>query len=223
MKKNQDSLKQKVAYAVLDNIKLNPIIGLGSGSTVGYFIEALASIKHKIEGVVAASVQTENQLKPLGIPILDLNTVNELSIYIDSTDEVNSKLQLIKGGGGALTREKIIAAVSQCFICIADESKYVKLLGQRVVPIEVIPIARSYVAREIVKLGGFPIYRENFITDNGNVILDTQDWDFTDPIRLEKLLNNISGTVCNGIFAQRPADKLLLANSNEIKIITRPR
>ena len=219
MKQNQASLKKKAADAALEAIKTGQFIGLGSGSTVNYFIEALTSIKHKIEGVVAASLQTEARLKQQGIPVLDLNTVGKLALYIDGADEVNSQLQLIKGGGGALTREKIIAGASEHFICIADESKYVTLLGQGALPIEVIPMARSYVAREIVKLGGFPIYRENFITDNGNVILDTQSWDFTDPIRLERLLNNIPGIVCNGLFAQRPADKLLLATNDGVKTI----
>lgn len=221
MAQGSEVLKKKVAHAALSCIKTTRIIGLGSGSTVNYFIEELAksSIKSQIEGVVAASVETEKNLKCHGIPILDLNMSGKLTIYIDGADEVNKQLQLIKGGGGALTREKIIAAASECFICIADESKYVQLLGQGMLPVEVIPMARSYVAREIVKLGGFPIYRENFITDNGNVILDTQGWDFTDPIRLERLLNNIPGIVCNGLFAQRPADKLLLATTDEIKII----
>jgi ribose 5-phosphate isomerase A len=221
MKQDQTTLKKKAAHAALEAIKPGQFIGLGSGSTVNYFIEALSAIKHKIEGVVAASLLTEKQLKQQKIPVLDLNLVGKLTLYIDGADEVNSQLQLIKGGGGALTREKIIAAASEQFICIADESKYVALLGQGALPIEVIPMARSYVAREIVKLGGFPIYRENFVTDNGNVILDTQGWDFTDPIRLERLLNNIPGIVCNGLFAQRPANKLLLATNDGVKTIER--
>ncbi len=221
MKQAQITLKKKAAHAALEAIKPGQFIGLGSGSTVNYFIEALSTIKHKIEGVVAASLQTEKLIKLQRIPVLDLNTVGKLTLYIDGADEVNSQLQLIKGGGGALTREKIIAAASERFICIADESKYVALLGQGALPVEVIPMARSYVAREIVKLGGFPIYRENFVTDNGNVILDTQGWDFTDPIRLERLLNNITGVVCNGLFAQRPASKLLLATNEGIKTIER--
>ncbi len=219
MTQNQEILKEKAAQAALDYIKPGYIIGLGSGSTVNYLIAALAPIKHKIEGIVAASIETEKRLKQLGIPILNLNSVGELALYIDGTDEVNSHLQLIKGGGGALTREKIIASASKNFICIADQSKYVDMLGQRSLPIEVIPIARSYVARELVKLGGFPIYREKFITDNGNIILDTQHWDFTDPIKLERLLNNIPGTVCNGLFAQRPANILLIATDQGIKTL----
>ena len=217
MTQNQEFLKEKVAQAALDYIKPGYIIGLGSGSTVNYLIAALAPVKHKIEGVVAASIETEKRLKQLGIPTLNLNSVGELALYIDGADEVNSHLQLIKGAGGALTREKIIAAASKNFICIIDQSKYVDILGQKSLPIEVIPMARSYVARELVKLGGFPIYREKFTTDNGNIILDTQHWDFTDPIKLERLLNNIPGTVCNGLFAQRPANILLIATNDGVK------
>lgn len=215
---NQELLKIKVAQAALDYIKAGSILGIGSGSTINHLITALADIKHKIEGVVAASVETEKRLKQLNIPVLDLNAAGELALYIDGADEVNPQLQLIKGGGGALTREKIIAAASKNFICIIDESKYVGVLGQKSLPVEVIPMGRSYVARELVKLGGFPIYREKFITDNGNVILDTQHWDFTDPIKLERLLNNIPGIVCNGLFAQRPANILLMASKSSIKV-----
>jgi ribose 5-phosphate isomerase A len=215
---NQDLLKRKVAQAALDYIKAGSIIGIGSGSTINYLITALANIKNKIEGVVAATAESEKRLKQLNIPVLDLNSAGELALYIDGADEVNSQLQLIKGGGGALTREKIIAAASKNFICIVDDSKYVSMLGQKSLPIEVIPMGRSYVARELVKLGGFPVYREKFITDNGNIILDTQHWDFTDPIKLERLLNNIPGVVCNGLFAQRPANRLLMATKDGIKI-----
>lgn len=216
---NQELLKSKVAEAALDYINVGSVLGIGSGSTINYFITALANIKHKIEGVVAASIETEKHLKQFNIPILDLNNVGELPLYIDGADEANSQLQLIKGGGGALTREKIIASASKNFICIVDESKHVGMLGQRSLPLEVIPMARSYVARELVKLGGFPIYREKFITDNGNIILDTQHWDFTDPIKLERLLNNIPGVVGNGLFAQRPANTLLIARNGGIKIL----
>ncbi|MGC1854395.1 MAG: ribose-5-phosphate isomerase RpiA [Candidatus Aquirickettsiella sp.] len=215
---NQELLKSKVALAALDYIKAGSILGIGSGSTINYLITALAGIKHKIEGIVAASIETEKRLKQLNIPVLELNTAGELALYIDGADEVNPQLQLIKGGGGALTREKIIAAASKKFICIIDESKYVGVLGQKSLPLEVIPMARSYAARELVKLGGFPIYREKFVTDNGNIILDTQHWDFTDPIKLERLLNNIPGVICNGLFAQRPANILLLANKESIKV-----
>jgi ribose 5-phosphate isomerase A len=217
---NQINLKEKAAIAALEYIKAGSIIGLGSGSTVNCFITALASIKQKIEGVVPASTLTEKHLRQIGIPILELNDVGKLPLYIDGTDEVNANLQLIKGGGGALTREKIIAFASQQFLCLADESKFVGLLGHKaVLPIEVIPMSRSFVAREIIKLGGFPVYRENFITDNGNAILDTQGWDYTDPIRLERMLNNIPGAVCNGLFAQRPADQLILAKAHEVIIM----
>lgn len=216
---NQEMLKRKVAEAALDHVNTGSILGIGSGSTINYFITALANIKHKIEGVVAASIETEKRLKQLNIPILDLNSTGELSLYIDGADEANSQLQLIKGGGGALTREKIIASASRNFVCIVDESKYVDMLGQKSLPLEVIPMARSYVARELVKLGGFPIYREGFITDNGNILLDTQHWDFTDPIKLERLLNNIPGVVSNGLFAQRPANTLIIASKEGIKTL----
>ena len=219
MTQNQEFLKEKVAQAALDYIKPGYIIGLGSGSTVNYLIAALAPVKHKIEGVVAASIETEKRLKQLGIPTLNLNSVGELALYIDGADEVNSHLQLIKGAGGALTREKIIAAASKNFICIIDQSKYVDIIKKKSLPIEVIPMARSDVARELVKLGGFPIYREKFTTDNGNIILDTQHWDFTDPIKLERLLNNIPGTACNGLFAQRPANILLIATNDGVKTL----
>lgn len=217
--KNQEFLKQKLAETTLDYITAGSILGIGSGSTINHLITALASIRHKIEGIVPASLETEKRLTQLNIPVLDLNSAGELMLYIDSADEVNPHLQLIKGGGGALTREKIIASASRNFICIVDDSKYVGMLGQKSLPIEVIPMARSYVAREIVKLGGFPFFREKFITDNGNIILDTQHWDFTDPIKLERLLNNIPGIVSNGLFAQRPANKLLIASKNGIKTI----
>lgn len=216
---NQELLKIKVAEAVLEYIKMGSIIGIGSGSTINHFITALATIKHKIEGVVAASIETEKRLKQFNIPVLDLNNTGELALYIDGADEANSQLQLIKGGGGALTREKIIASASRNFICIVDESKYVSMLGQKSLPLEVIPMARSYVARELVKLGGFPIYREKFITDNGNIILDSQHWDFTDPIKLERLLNNIPGVISNGLFAQHPANILLIASKTGIKTL----
>lgn len=216
--KNQELLKRKVAEAALGYIKTGSILGIGSGSTVNFLIMALADIKHKIEGVVAASIETEKRLKKFNIPVLDLNCTGELALYIDGADEANPQLQLIKGRGGALTREKIIAAASRNFICIIDESKHVGMLGQKSLPLEVIPMARSYVARELVKLGGFPIYREKFVTDNGNIILDTQHWDYTDPIKLERLLNNIPGVVSNGLFAQRTANILLVASKKGIKV-----
>ncbi len=216
---NKATLKQQTAEAAISYIKSGSIVGVGTGSTVNYFIEALGGIKNKIEGAVASSVATEKALKAQGIPVLDLNSAGELPIYIDGADEVNSHLQLIKGGGGALTREKIIAAAAKQFICIIDESKSVPLLGNFPLPIEVIPMARSYVARQLIKLGGFPVYREGLVTDNGNVILDVHHLTFTDPIKLEQTLNNIAGVVCNGIFAQRPADILLIGTSNGLKTL----
>jgi ribose 5-phosphate isomerase A len=221
MRPQTTPLKKKAAEAALPYLKKHSIIGLGSGSTINALIEVLSLTHHNLEGVVAASIATETQLKAVGIPIVDLNYVGELPLYIDGTDEVNAQLQLIKGKGGALTREKIIASASQQFICIADESKFVNLLGEQAIPIEVIPMARSYVARRLVSLGGFPIYREGVITDNGNVILDTQFLDCKDPLRLERLLTTIPGVVCSGLFAERPADTLLLATASEVTVLER--
>lgn len=214
-KQQLDKLKQQAAQAALEHVLDDTIIGVGTGSTVKYFIEALATIKHKITGAVASSLTTEKLLKEYHIPLYDLNSVGELSVYIDGADEINEQLQMIKGGGGALTREKIIAAVAKKFVCIADESKRVKILGSFPLPIEVIPMARSYVARELVKLGGSPVYRDGFITDNGNVILDIWNLDILQPVKLEQQLNNITGVVTNGLFAQRTADLLIMASENQ--------
>lgn len=211
---NQENLKKMAAEAALKYVPRHGVIGVGTGSTVNYFIDALSSIKNQIDGTVASSLQTAERLKSHGIPVLDLNSVGEPAVYIDGADECNQHLQLIKGGGGALTREKILAACSKQFICIADEKKMVPLLGKFPLPIEVIPIARSYIARNMVKLGGFPVYREGFITDNGNVILDVHNLDMKDPFKLEQTLNNFVGIVCNGLFAQRPADILLIATTS---------
>ena len=213
----QTSLKQQAAQAALTYVDSDSIIGIGSGSTVGFFIEALATIKHKIKGAVAASTNSQQLLQKQGIEVFDLNNVNQIPVYIDGADEVNDHLQMIKGGGAALTREKIIAAMAKKFICIADASKKVNLLGKKFpLPIEVIPMARSYVARQIVKLGGDPNYRQGVITDNGNVILDIYNLSIIDAIELEKTLNNIAGVVTNGLFACRPADLLLLADTQGI-------
>lgn len=212
----QDELKKRVAEAALDYVEPGTILGVGTGSTVNYFIDALAKIKNKIEGAVASSIQTEKKLKELSIPVIDLNSVNELSVYVDGADEVNPYKQMIKGGGGALTREKIVAAVAKKFICIVDQSKEVDILGKFPVPIEVIPMARSYVARQIVKLGGDPEYRQGFVTDNGNVILTIHNLKLLNPIEMEEKLNNIVGVVANGIFAKRGADVVLVASSNGI-------
>lgn len=214
----QDEQKKQVAKATLEYIPENAIIGVGTGSTVNYFIDFLATIKHRIQGAVASSNATEMLLKSHGIPVFDLNTVPEVEIYIDGADAYNAYCQLVKGGGGALTREKILAAASHQFLCIVDESKETKFFGTFPIPIEVIPMARSFVAREIVKLTGDPVYRQNFITDNGNVILDVHHWVIAEPIKLERTLNNIPGVVCNGLFADKPANIVLVSTSQGIKI-----
>ncbi len=213
-----DELKKQAAWAALEYIE-DGIVGVGTGSTVNHFIDALATIKGRIDGAVSSSIVSEQRLKDHGIPVLDLNEVGDIAIYVDGADESNHNLQLIKGGGGALTREKIIAAASEKYVCIADESKLVDVLGKFPLPVEVIPMARSYVAREIVKLGGQPVYREGFITDNSNVILDVHGWDIMEPIELEKTLNNIVGVVTNGLFAMRPADVLLLGSEDGTKTV----
>jgi ribose 5-phosphate isomerase A len=216
---NSDEKKQRVAKAALEYVVEDTIIGVGTGSTANYFIDALATIKYKIDGAVASSNATAEQLKSHGIPVFELNSVDEISVYIDGADESNKYLHLIKGGGGALTREKIVAAVSQRFVCIADDSKLVDVLGKFPLPIEVIPMARSYVARELVKIGGQPIWREGFITDNGNFILDVHNLEIMAPVELEVKLNEITGVVTNGLFASRPADVLLLGSDNGVKVL----
>ena len=220
----QDELKQAVGQAALDyilpHLEQDMIIGVGTGSTANFFIDTLAEVKDRFDGAVASSQASAERLKKHGIPVYDLNSVNELRFYIDGADESNHHLHLIKGGGAALTREKIVSAVAKEFICIADESKLVDVLGKFPLPVEVIPMARSYVAREIVKLGGDPAYREGVVTDNGNIILDVWNMSIVDPKGLEIALNNIVGVVTNGLFAHRPADVLLLATSNGIKTIT---
>lgn len=213
---DQEALKKAAAWSAIDFIEPGMIIGVGSGSTVNYFIEALKQVKGKIEAAVASSEASAMRLKALSIPLLDLNTVSELPIYVDGADEINAAKQMIKGGGGALTREKIVGCVAKKFICIADQTKMVETLGQFPVAIEVIPMARSYVARQIVKVGGDPIYRQGFLTDNGNVILDVYNLKVFAPLSLEEKLNNIVGVVANGVFAARPADVLLLANDKGV-------
>tara|TARA_B100000795_G_scaffold36167_1_gene23799 strand:+ start:76 stop:738 length:663 start_codon:yes stop_codon:yes gene_type:complete len=214
-----DELKKQAAYSALDHITTGGIIGVGTGSTVNHFIDALATIKGKIDGAVSSSIVSTKRLEAHGIEVFELNEVGTIQSYVDGADEANHYLQLIKGGGGALTREKIIAAASEKFICIADESKLIHVLGKFPLPVEVVPMSRSYVAREIVKLGGQPIYREGFVTDNSNVILDVHGWDIMEPISLEKTLNNIVGVVTNGLFAMRPADVLLLGSEDGTKVI----
>ena len=216
----QDEMKKMVAEAALDYVEAGTVIGIGTGSTANHFIDFLAGIKGKIDGTVASSQASADRLTGHGIPVLDLNAVDEISVYIDGADESNSHLHLIKGGGGALTREKIVAACSRKFVCIADESKLVDVLGAFPLPVEVIPMARSYVAREMVKLGGQPVYREGFTTDNGNDILDVHNLQITDPVSLEEQINNITGVVTVGIFARRPADVLLLGTQDGVRTIT---
>ena len=216
----QDDLKKQAAEAAIPYVKNCRILGVGTGSTVNHFIDLLAPIKHRFEGAVSSSEASTARLQALGIPIVDLNTVGSLDVYIDGADEINSNLELIKGGGGALTREKIIAAASRQFVCIADQSKLVSRLGAFPLPIEVIPMARSYVAREIIALGGHPVWRENFITDNGNIILDIQRLDILEPMKLENTLNNITGVVTVGLFANRAADTVILASEQGIEILS---
>jgi ribose 5-phosphate isomerase A len=217
----QDELKQLVAKAAIDHVVPETIIGVGTGSTANFFIDELAKIKHTIEGTVASSEASAERLRKHGIPVLDLNSVSEISVYIDGADEADPGLHLVKGGGGALTREKIVLAVAKKFVCIADESKKVAVLGKFPLPIEVIPMARSYVAREIVKrFGGEPVLRDGFITDNGNIILDVHGLNITDPVAMETEINQIVGVVTNGLFACRKADVFLCGGKNGVETIT---
>ena len=217
----QDELKRAVAEEALKYVVEDAVVGVGSGSTVNFFIDALSKIKGRIEGAVAASENSANRLKGHGIKVFDLNSVNDLAVYVDGADEVTENLHMIKGGGGALTREKIVAAVARRFVCICDASKLVPVLGKFPLPVEVIPMARSYVGRRILRMGAQPALRENFKTDNGNVILDCRGLTLLDPPRTEVELNNIAGVVTNGIFAKRPADVLLLAGEKGVRTISR--
>ncbi|MGD2117709.1 MAG: ribose-5-phosphate isomerase RpiA [Chromatiales bacterium] len=216
---NQDEMKKVAAQAALEYLPDEGVIGVGTGSTVNHFIDLIAPLKHKFDGAVSSSEASTERLKAHGIPVYDLNAVGELEIYVDGADESNKFLHLIKGGGGALTREKIVAAASKKFVCIADESKLVDVMGEFPLPVEVIPMARSYVAREIVKLGGTPVWRENFVTDNGNVILDIHNLRIMEPVKLEEQMNQIVGVVTVGLFARRPADVLILGTPNGAKTI----
>ncbi len=216
---DQNEKKRQVALAALEHVVPDTIIGVGTGSTADMFIDALAGIKGRVMGAVASSERTAARLKSHHIPVFELNEINEISVYIDGADESNHYLHLIKGGGGALTREKIVAAASAKFVCIADDSKLVDVLGTFPLPIEVIPMARSYVARQLVKLGGQPVYREGFVTDNGNLILDVHCLQIAEPVQLETELNHIMGVVTNGLFARRPADVLLLGTEHGVKVI----
>ena len=219
----QDAMKQAVAQAAADYIdpKLTPktIVGVGTGTTANCFINCLAEVKHKFDGAVSSSVVSEERMRNLGIPVYDLNSVDDVPVYVDGADETNARLELIKGGGGALTREKIVASVATEFVCIADESKLVETLGAYPLPVEVIPMARGAVARALVSLGGNPVWRDNFTTDNGNIILDVHGLSIADATGLENAINNITGVVTCGLFAARPADVLLLAGGDGVKTL----
>lgn len=219
----QDELKQAVAQAaadyVADNAPAGAIIGVGTGSTANFFIDALAANKERYRGAVASSEATRKRLEGHGMTVLDLNEVDNIPIYVDGADEIDAGLNMIKGGGGALTREKIVAAVADCFVCICDASKQVETMGKFPLPVEVIPMARAYVARELVKLGGRPVLREGFVTDNGNLILDVHGLTITDPKGLEAQINAIVGVVTNGLFALRPANVLLLGTVDGVRRI----
>ena len=212
----QDELKQAVARAALAYVVEGKIVGVGTGSTARMFIDALAEMKDRIAGAVASSEDTKNRLEAHGIKVFDLNEVTDLPVYIDGADEINAEMHMIKGGGGALTREKIVSAVAEKFVCIVDGTKYVEVLGRFPLPVEVIPMARAQVSRELVRLGGRPVVREGFVTDNGNLILDVHGLQILDPVDLETRLNQIAGVVTNGLFARRPADVCLLGTGQGV-------
>lgn len=216
---NADQLKQQAALAALAHVEEGSILGVGTGSTVDHFIDAMAAQKVRIRGAVSSSERSTKRLRAAGYDVLDLNTTGDLDLYIDGADESDRHRRLIKGGGGALTREKIVAAASRRFICIADESKLVEVLGKFPLPIEVIPMARSYVARQLVALGGQPVYREGIVTDNGNHILDVHGLAIVDPLSLETTINGIAGVVTVGLFAHRPADVLILGSAGGVKTL----
>src|SRR5688572_31317893 len=214
---NQDDLKRAVAAVAIQHVPAGCVVGVGSGSTVNFFIAELGRVRARVDGAVASSEATARRLKDAGIEVLDLNSVDDIPLYVDGADEITRHFAMIKGGGGALTREKIVAAVARRFVCIADESKLVDVLGRFPLPVEVIPMARSYVARELVKLGGVPEWRPNFVTDNGNAILDVWNLHIAKPVELEQRINQIPGVVTNGLFAQRGADVLLLGTANGVQ------
>ena len=215
----QDEMKKAAAIKAIEYVEADTIVGVGTGTTVNHFIDALATIKNKIVGAVSSSEASTERLKSHGIEVFDLNNVDGIDVYVDGADEVNSHLHMIKGGGAALTREKIVAAVAKTFVCIADETKQVPVLGRFPLPVEVIPMARSYVARELVKLGGDPAYRTGVVTDNGNVILDVHNLEIIDPIALENSINAIVGVVTNGLFANRAANVLIIGTNDGAKIV----
>ncbi|OQX16235.1 MAG: ribose 5-phosphate isomerase A [Thiothrix lacustris] len=216
---NQDAMKKAAAEAALVYVQPGMIVGIGTGSTANHFIDLLAGIKHKVAATVASSVASANRLEAHGFRVLDLNDAGQLSLYVDGADESNEDLHLVKGGGGALTREKIVAGASDKFVCIADDSKLVATLGKFPLPLEVIPMAQTLVAREMVKLGGNPVVRAGFTTDNGNIIIDVHGLEITDAVALENSLNQIPGIVTNGLFAIRPADVLILAGANGVRTL----
>ena len=218
----QDELKAAVGRAAIAHLVEGTTVGVGSGTTADHFIDELGRVKGRFRGAVASSERSAARLRSHGVPLLDLNDVDELPVYVDGADEISERLAMIKGGGGALTREKIVAAVARTFVCIADESKLVATLGRFPLPVEVIPMAQAYVAREIAKLGGEPRLREGFTTDNGNVILDVAGLAISDPAGLETALNNIVGVVTNGLFARRGADVLLLGTPSGVRTLTGP-
>lgn len=216
----QDEMKKAAAEAALEYVEYGMIIGIGTGSTANHFIDLLAGVKSKVDGTVASSEVTAERLKSHNIPVMDLNQAGDLQLYVDGADESDHNLHLIKGGGGALTREKIVAGASEKFVCIADETKLVNVLGKFPLPIEVIPMAQSFVGRQMVKLGGTPMLREGFTTDNGNIIIDVHNLDIINPVEMEATINAIAGVVTVGLFAQRPADVLILGNENGARTIT---
>jgi ribose 5-phosphate isomerase A len=217
---NQDEMKKAAAEAAIEYVENGMIVGIGTGSTANHFIDLLANIKGKIDGTVASSEASAERLRGHGIPVMELNDVGTLSLYVDGADESNKYLHLIKGGGGALTREKIVAGASEKFVCIADDSKLVDVLGAFPLPIEVIPMARSLVARKMVAMGGSPVLREGFVTDNGNIILDVHNLQIMEPVKMETEINQIPGVVTVGIFAERPADILILGSEAGVKTLT---
>ena len=214
---NQDTLKQQVAQAALEYVPEGQIIGVGTGSTANFFIDGLAGMRERIRGAVASSDASARRLAGHGIRLFDLNEVEELPVYVDGADEIDASFAMIKGGGAALTREKIVSAVARRFVCIADASKKVEVLGRFPLPVEVIPLARAQVSRAIALLGGRPVWREGVVTDNGNVIIDVHDLQITEPLKLEESLNQIVGVVTSGLFAHRPADVLLLGTAEGVK------
>ncbi|MEZ5454172.1 MAG: ribose-5-phosphate isomerase RpiA [Thiothrix sp.] len=215
----QDEMKKAAAEAALAYVEVGMIVGIGTGSTANHFIDLLAGIKGKIDGTVASSIASAKRLEGHGIRVMDLNEAGQLSLYVDGADESNEHLHLVKGGGGALTREKIVAGAADKFVCIADDTKLVKVLGKFPLPIEVIPMAQALVAREMVKLGGNPVLREGFTTDNGNIILDVHGMEITDPVAMENRINQIPGVVTNGLFAIRPADVLILGGPDGARTV----